>query len=54
MNVDLTTRYLGLALANPLVISACSLTGKLDSPPARGRRRRRGGDALIVRGADRT
>ncbi|MGP0068234.1 MAG: dihydroorotate dehydrogenase-like protein [Isosphaeraceae bacterium] len=31
MNVDLTTRYLGLALANPLVISACSLTGNLDS-----------------------
>ena len=31
MNVDLTTRYLGLALANPLVISACSLTGKLDT-----------------------
>lgn len=31
MNVDLTTRYLGLVLANPLVISACSLTGKLDA-----------------------
>ena len=31
MNVDLTTRYLGLALTNPLVISACSLTGKLDT-----------------------
>ena len=31
MNVDLTTRYLGLELQNPLVISACSLTGKLDT-----------------------
>lgn len=31
MNVDLTTRYLGLELPNPLVISACSLTGKLDT-----------------------
>ena len=30
MNVDLTTRYLGLELTNPLVISACPLTGKLD------------------------
>jgi dihydroorotate dehydrogenase (fumarate) len=31
MNVDLKTRYLGLELRNPLVISACSLTGKLDT-----------------------
>ena len=54
MTVDLTTRYLGLELPNPLVISACSLTGKLDTlAPARGRRRRGGGHALVVRGADR-
>lgn len=31
MNVDLTTRYLGLDLRNPLVVSACPLTGKLDT-----------------------
>lgn len=31
MNVDLTTRYLGLTLANPLVVSACPLTGDVDS-----------------------
>jgi dihydroorotate dehydrogenase (fumarate) len=31
MSVDLSTRYLGLALKNPLVVSACSLTGKLDT-----------------------
>ncbi len=31
MNVDLTTRYLGLELKNPLVISACPLTGKLET-----------------------
>lgn len=31
MSVDLTTRYLGLTLKNPLVVSACTLTGKLDT-----------------------
>lgn len=31
MSVDLSTRYLGLHLKNPLVVSACSLSGKLDS-----------------------
>ena len=31
MSVDLTTRYLGLKLKNPLVVSACPLTGKLDT-----------------------
>ena len=31
MNANLTTRYLGLELGNPLVISACPLTGKLDT-----------------------
>jgi dihydroorotate dehydrogenase (fumarate) len=31
MSVDLTARYLGLALKNPLVVAACSLTGKLDT-----------------------
>ena len=31
MNVNLETRYLGLELRNPLVISACPLTGKLDT-----------------------
>ncbi len=31
MNVDLATRYLGLELRNPLVVSACPLTGKLDT-----------------------
>jgi dihydroorotate dehydrogenase (fumarate) len=31
MNIDLTTRYLGLELKNPLVVSSCPLTGKLDN-----------------------
>jgi dihydroorotate dehydrogenase (fumarate) len=31
MSVDLSTRYLGLKLRNPLVVSACSLTGQLDA-----------------------
>ena len=30
MSVDLSTRYLGLTLKNPLVVSACPLTGDLD------------------------
>jgi dihydroorotate dehydrogenase (fumarate) len=30
MVIDLTTRYLGLTLANPVVVSACPLTGELD------------------------
>jgi dihydroorotate dehydrogenase (fumarate) len=30
MSLDLTTRYLGLSLKNPLVASACPLTGELD------------------------
>jgi dihydroorotate dehydrogenase (fumarate) len=30
MNVDLSTKYLGLELKNPLMISACSMTGKID------------------------
>jgi dihydroorotate dehydrogenase (fumarate) len=30
MTIDLTTRYLGLTLRNPIVISACPLTGELD------------------------
>jgi dihydroorotate dehydrogenase (fumarate) len=30
MSVDLTTRYLGLNLKNPLVVSACTLSGRLD------------------------
>lgn len=30
MSVDLQSRYLGLSLRNPLVVSACPLTGKLD------------------------
>jgi dihydroorotate dehydrogenase (fumarate) len=30
MAADITTRYLGLKLANPLVVSACPLTGELD------------------------
>jgi dihydroorotate dehydrogenase (fumarate) len=30
MSVDLTTTYLGLKLKNPLVVSACPLTGELD------------------------
>ncbi|MEX2114828.1 MAG: dihydroorotate dehydrogenase-like protein [Pirellulales bacterium] len=30
MAADTTTRYLGLKLANPLVVSACPLTGELD------------------------
>jgi dihydroorotate dehydrogenase (fumarate) len=31
MSVDLSTRYLGLELKNPFVVSSCPLTGKLDS-----------------------
>ncbi len=30
MSVDLSTKYLGLELKNPLVIAACPLTGKID------------------------
>lgn len=30
MSVDLSTQYLGLKLANPIVVSACPLTGELD------------------------
>ena len=30
MSVDLSTKYLGLNLKNPLVVSACPLTGKID------------------------
>ncbi|MEX0675849.1 MAG: dihydroorotate dehydrogenase-like protein [Pirellulales bacterium] len=30
MNTDLSSNYLGLKLANPIVISACPLTGELD------------------------
>jgi len=30
MAVDLRTRYLGLELANPLVVAACPLTGEID------------------------
>jgi dihydroorotate dehydrogenase (fumarate) len=30
MNIDLRTRYLGLQLSNPVVVSACPLTGELD------------------------
>ena len=31
MSADLSTRYLGISLANPLVVSACTMTGKLDA-----------------------
>ncbi len=31
MGVDLTTKYLGLTLKNPLVVAACPLTGKVDT-----------------------
>ncbi len=31
MSVDLRTRYLGLELANPLVVSACTLTSKVET-----------------------
>ena len=31
MSVDLRTTYLGLKLANPLVVAACPLTDSLDS-----------------------
>ena len=30
MGVDLRTRYLGLELRNPLVVSACPLSGKVE------------------------
>jgi dihydroorotate dehydrogenase (fumarate) len=31
MAIDLTSQYLGLTLSNPLVVSACTLTGHLES-----------------------
>ena len=31
MSIDLTTQYLGLRLKNPLVVSACPLTGELET-----------------------
>ena len=31
MSIDLTTKYLGLKLKNPLVIAACPLTHQLDT-----------------------
>lgn len=31
MSVDLQTDYMGLKLRNPLVVSACPLTGELDN-----------------------
>lgn len=31
MSVDLSTRYLGLELKNPIVVSACSMAGKLEN-----------------------
>ena len=39
MSVDLSTKYLGLKLKNPLVIAACPLTQKLDIAAAAGSRR---------------
>ena len=52
--MDLTTRYLGLRLRNPLVASASPLNADLgNTPPARGCRSRRRRAALAVRGADR-
>ncbi len=54
MSVDLSTTYLGLKLKNPLVISACPLSGGDRPVAASGAgRRRRGRLALAVRGADR-
>ena len=54
MGVDLRTRYLGLELKNPLVVSACPLSGKVETL----RRLEEAGaaavgPALAVRGADR-
>ncbi len=31
MSVDLSTKYLGLTLRNPLVVSACSMSGQVDT-----------------------
>ncbi|MFO0959800.1 MAG: dihydroorotate dehydrogenase-like protein [Isosphaeraceae bacterium] len=31
MSVDMSTAYLGLTLKNPVVVSACTMTGKLDA-----------------------
>ena len=31
MSVDLTTKYLGLTLKNPLVVAACPLSQRIDS-----------------------
>ena len=54
MSVDLSTNYLGLKLKNPLVISACPLTGEVDRlQRLEAGRRGRGRLALAVRGADR-
>ena len=44
MSVDLTTRYLGLELKNPLAIAACPLTGELDNL----RRLEQAGAAAVV------
>ena len=44
MSVDLSTKYLGLALKNPLVVAACSLMEKLDNV----RRAEQAGAAAIV------
>lgn len=30
MDIDLTTKFMGLSLANPVVVAACPLTGELD------------------------
>ena len=31
MSVDLSTKYLGLSLKNPLVVAACPLSDQLDN-----------------------
>ena len=36
MSVDLSTKYLGLSLKNPLVVAACSLTDAVGQPPPAG------------------
>ena len=38
MSINLTTKYMGLELKNPLVVAACPLSGDADTlRPRRGR-----------------
>ncbi len=41
MSIDLTTKYMGLELKNPLVVAACPLCGDADTLKRLGGSRRR-------------